>query len=161
MSTEVKYAIQDVYPDDFSWCYGCGRLNKEGHQFRTGWDGDKTITIYTPKAEHTAIPGFVYGGLLASLIDCHGTGSASLALHKKNGYMPEDKVEAPRFVTASLQVNFTKPTPQGQPLKAVGTIEEIHPRKYKIHIEVFSREICYASGEVVAVKMPESFGQSS
>ena len=62
---EVVKAIQDEYPDDFAWCYGCGRLNQDGYHFRTGWLGEKTITLYTPKAEHTAIPGFVYGGLLA------------------------------------------------------------------------------------------------
>ncbi|MCD5323243.1 MULTISPECIES: PaaI family thioesterase [Pontibacillus] len=161
MSSDVLHAIQDCYPDDFSWCYGCGRLNELGHQFRTGWNGDQTVTIYTPKAEHTAIPGFVYGGLIASLIDCHGTGSASLALHRKNGHEPGDGEEAPRFVTASLQVNFQKPTPQGQPLKAMGTIEEIHPKKFAIHVEVFSGDVCCATGKVVAAKMPESFGQST
>lgn len=55
-------AIQDDYPDDIAWCYGCGRLNKSGHHFRTSWQGEKTVTIYTPQPEHMAIPGFVYGG---------------------------------------------------------------------------------------------------
>lgn len=61
MSQKIEYAIQDRYPEDFSWCYGCGRLNKDGHQFRTGWDGDQTATYYQPESAHTAIPGFVYG----------------------------------------------------------------------------------------------------
>src|SRR5690554_1549148 len=127
---KVIHAIQDEYPDDFAWCYGCGRLNKEGHHFRTGWNGDtdETITIYEPKKEHTAIPGFVYGGLLASLIDCHGTGSASLALHRKNGFKPGQGEAPPRFVTASLHVDFLKPTPQQVPLIAIGNVEEIHPK---------------------------------
>lgn len=159
MREQVKHAIQDVYPDDFSWCYGCGRLNEDGHHFRTGWDGDKTITIYTPKPEHTAIPGFVYGGLIASLIDCHGTGSASLALHWKNGHEPSDGVEPPRFVTASLQVNFTKPTPKNVPLKAIGTVEEVHPKKFKVHTEVYAGDECCAMAEVVAAVMPDTFGQ--
>lgn len=67
MTEQIKHAIQDDYPDDVAHCYGCGRLNKDGHHFRTGWDGDQTVTIYTPKPVHTAIPGFVYGGLMASL----------------------------------------------------------------------------------------------
>lgn len=54
--------------------------------FRTGWKGDQSITVYQPKPKHTAIPGFVYGGLIASLVDCHGTGSAALFLHRKNGH---------------------------------------------------------------------------
>ncbi|WP_174615088.1 PaaI family thioesterase [Virgibacillus ihumii] len=157
--TEKVHAIQDEYADDFAHCYGCGRLNEEGYHLRTGWDGDQTVTVYTPRPEHTAIPGFVYGGLIASLIDCHGTGSASLALHRKNGYEPGDGVEPPRFVTASLEVKFVKPTPKDVPLKAIGTVEEVHPKKFKIHTQVFAGDACCAKGEVVAAVMPATFGE--
>ncbi|MGY0694411.1 PaaI family thioesterase [Virgibacillus sp. FSP13] len=157
MTDSVKKAVQDEYPEDFSWCYGCGRLNDDGYHFRTGWDGENTVTIYTPRPEHTALPGFVYGGLIASIIDCHGTGSASLALHRKNGHEPGDGVEPPRFVTGSLHVDFIKPTPHDTPLKAVGTIEEVHPKKWKVHTEVFANGKVCAKGEVVAVVMPSTF----
>jgi acyl-coenzyme A thioesterase PaaI-like protein len=159
MEEQVKHAIQDEYPEEFAWCYGCGRLNEHGYHFRTGWQGEKTVTIYTPHPEHIAIPGFVYGGLIASLIDCHGTGSAALALHRKNGHEPGDGEVPPRFVTASLNVEFLKPTPHGVPLKAIGTVEEIHPKKWKVKTEVFADgELC-ARGEVVAVVMPKTFLQ--
>ncbi|KRD84173.1 thioesterase [Bacillus sp. Root147] len=154
---KVVKAIQDAYPDDFAWCYGCGRLNQNGYHFRTGWLGEKTITLYTPTPEHTAIPGFVYGGLLASLIDCHGTGSASLALYRKNGYEIGDSAEPSRFVTGSLHVDFKKPTPQGEVLKAIGTVEEIHPKKWRVKTEVYASDIIVATGEVVAVVMPSTF----
>lgn len=156
---KVSKAIQDNYPDDFAWCYGCGRLNESGHHFRTGWQGENTITIYNPLPEHTAIPGFVYGGLIASLIDCHGTGSASLALHHKNGHEVGDGTDAPRFVTASLKVEFLKPTPHGVPLKAIGKVEEIHPKKWKVDTEVFANDVLCARGELVAVVMPSTFAQ--
>lgn len=150
-------AIQDEYADEFAWCYGCGRLNEAGHHFRTFWQGEKTRTEYQPKDEHKAIPGFVYGGVLASLVDCHGTGSAALALHRKNGHEPGDGAEPPRFVTASLHLDFMKPTPQGVPLTAIGTVEEVHPKKWKVHAEVFAGEECVVKGEVVAVVMPKTF----
>ncbi|SFA86211.1 MULTISPECIES: PaaI family thioesterase [unclassified Bacillus (in: firmicutes)] len=157
MEEQVIKAIQDEYPDDFAWCYGCGRMNEEGHHFRTGWLGDQTVTVYTPKAEHIALPGFVYGGIVASLIDCHGTGSAALALHRKNGHEPGDGAEPPRFVTASLKTEFLKPTAHGTPLKAIGTIEEIHPKKWKMDVEVFAEDTQCARGEVIAVVMPKTF----
>lgn len=157
MEDTIVNAVQDIYPDDFAWCYGCGRLNEDGHHFRTGWQGEQTLTVYTPRKEHTAIPGFVYGGLIASLIDCHGTGSAALALHRKNGHEVGDGAEPPRFVTASLKVDFVKPTPDGVPLKAVGTVTEIHPKKWKVDIEVFADDAVCARGEVVAVVMPSTF----
>lgn len=153
----ITEAIQDEYPEDFSWCYGCGRKNEQGYHFRTGWDGDQTLTIYTPREEHTALPGFVYGGLIASLIDCHGTGSASLALHRKNGHEPGDNVEPPRFVTGSLHIDFIKPTPKNGALQAVGTVEEVHPKKFNVHTQVFAEGKVCAKGKVVAVVMPTGF----
>lgn len=161
MNTEMDKAIQDEYPDDFAWCFGCGRLNKDGYHFRTGWDGEQTVTYYHPEEKHIAIPGFVYGGLIASLIDCHGTGSCALALHRKNGHEPGDGAEVPRFVTASLQVNYRKPTPQHVELKAVGTVEEIHPKKFKVDVQVFAGDELCATGEVVGVVMPASFTAKS
>lgn len=134
-------------------------MNDKGHQLRTEWDGDETVTVFSPEPEHMAIPGFVYGGTVASLIDCHGTGSASLALHRKNGHEPGDGAEVPRFVTGSLHVDYLKPTPMGVPLKAVGKVEEIHPKKWKVMTEVFAGEELCVRGEVVAVKMPETFSK--
>lgn len=157
LSQTVVHAIQDEYGKEFAWCYGCGRLNEHGLHLRTGWNGEETITFYEPRKEHTAIPGFVYGGLLASLVDCHGTGSASLALHRKNGHEPGSGEEPPRFVTGSLHVDYLKPTPQGKTLKAIGKVEEIHPKKFKVNVEVFAGEVKVANGEVVAVLMPSTF----
>lgn len=157
MEEKVLKAVQDNYPDDFAWCYGCGRLNEHGHHFRTGWQGDSTVTFYTPEPQHTAVPGFVYGGVIASLIDCHGTGSAALALHRKNGHEVASGSEPPRFVTASLNVDFLKPTPHGVELRAVGIVHEIHPKKFRVETEVFAGETLCARGEVIAVVMPSTF----
>jgi len=157
----LQSAIQDVYPDDFAWCYGCGRLNEDGFHFRTFWneEGEGTVTYFEPSDQYMALPGFVYGGLLASFVDCHGTGSAALFLHRKNGHEPGDGAEPPRFVTASLHVDYLKPTSQGVELKAFGSVEEIHPKKYKVHVKVYAGEEHVANGEVIAVVMPSSFGK--
>ncbi|MEO8599891.1 MAG: PaaI family thioesterase, partial [bacterium] len=58
-------AFQDYYPENLAHCYGCGRLNTHGHQIKTNWDGDETVTRFTPEPYHTAVPGFTYGGLIA------------------------------------------------------------------------------------------------
>ncbi|HEM61758.1 MAG TPA: PaaI family thioesterase, partial [Chloroflexi bacterium] len=75
-------AFQDYYPDDLSHCYGCGRLNEYGHQIKSYWDGEETVCTFLPEPYHTAIPGFVYGGLIASLIDCHSTATAAAAKYR-------------------------------------------------------------------------------
>ncbi len=151
----TEKAIQDFYPDDLSHCYGCGRLNPHGHQLKTRWDGDETVSRFTPRAEHTAIPGYVYGGLIASLIDCHGTGTAAAAAYREAGRDPGTE-PAFRFVTASLNVRYLRPTPLGPVLEVRGRVEEIKGRKVVVSATVSADgEIC-ATGEVVAVQMPEN-----
>ena len=148
--------IQDNYPDDVAHCYGCGRLNEHGHQIKSFWDGDETISHFTPKEYHTAIPGFVYGGLIASLIDCHGTGTAALAAYRAEN-REHDSMPALRFVTASLQVDYLKPTPLGVELELRGKILEIKGKKVITEITVSANGEITARGKVVAVQMPESF----
>ena len=147
--------IQDYYPDDVAHCYGCGRLNAHGHQIKSYWDGNETISHFTPKEYHTAIPGYVYGGLIASLIDCHGTGSAALAAYRAENREP-DTLPAFRFVTASLQVDYLKPTPLGVELELRGKIIEVKGRKVITEITVSANGEVTARGRVIAVQMPEN-----
>lgn len=148
-------AIQDYYPDDVAHCYGCGKLNEHGHQIKTFWDGDETVTRFTPKEYHTAIPGYVYGGLIASLIDCHGTGTGALAAYKAEG-REFDTMPPIRFVTASLQVDYLKPTQLGPELELRGKIIEQKERKVISEITVLADGVVTAKGKVVAVQMPEN-----
>ena len=83
-SMEAK-AFQDTYPENVAHCYGCGRLNEHGLQIKSYWDGEETICHFRPRPYHTAVPGYVYGGLIASLIDCHGTGTAAAAAGRAEG----------------------------------------------------------------------------
>ena len=149
-----KY-VQDFYPEDFAQCYGCGRLNEFGHQIKTYWEGDETVTKFTPKPYHTALPGYVYGGLLASLIDCHGTGTAALAAFK-NENRDVDTLPPFRFVTASLQVDYLKPTPIGVELEIRGKVVEIKGRKVVSEISLFANGIETVRGKVIAVQVPEN-----
>ncbi|MGC9271210.1 PaaI family thioesterase [Acidiphilium sp.] len=150
-------AFQEFYPEELSHCYGCGCHNAHGHQIKTYWDGDDTVTRFTPEAFHTAVPGFVYGGLLASLIDCHSTGTAAAAAYRAEG-RPMDSLPARRFVTASLQVSYLKPSPLGPEIEIRGHIREIKGRKVIVDSSVTINGVETARGEVVAVQMPDHFG---
>lgn len=149
-------AVQDNYPDDVAHCYGCGRLNKHGHQIKSYWDGDETVSKFIPKEYHTAIPGFVYGGLIASLIDCHGTGSAALAAYR-NENRAIDTLPALRFVTASLQVDYLKPTPLGPEIELRGKIIEVKGKKVITEISLIADGVVTAKGKVIAVQISENF----
>jgi acyl-coenzyme A thioesterase PaaI-like protein len=80
-----RAAIQDFYPDDFAHCHGCGRLNNDGLHVKSRWEGDDMVARYTPRPDQIAMPGYVYGGLIASLIDCHAMATASAAVERAAG----------------------------------------------------------------------------
>ena len=147
--------VQDYYPEELSYCYGCGRLNERGYHIKSYWDGDETLARFTPREYHIAVPGYVYGGLIAWLIDCPGTGSAALASYRSEGRDPGSQPPL-RFVTASLQVDYLKPTPLGIELELRGNIIEITGRKVISEIRVLADGAITARGRIVAVRMPDS-----
>jgi acyl-coenzyme A thioesterase PaaI-like protein len=160
MAISEPRAVQDFYPDDFAHCYGCGRLNERGLHVRTMWDGDTTVARFTPRPEQVALPGYVYGGLIASLIDCHAIGTAAAAVERTHGRAIGD-APSPRFVTASLKVDFLRPTPHGSELELRARATEIGPRKVTVDVELSTGGVTTARGTVIAVRMPESMRSAS
>lgn len=149
-------SFQDHYPDDWAHCYGCGRLNERGLHVRSYWQGDEAVCTFMPRPEHTAIPGFVYGGLIASLIDCHATGTASALAYRAEGRELGSEPRL-RFVTASLHVDFLKPTPMGVTLTLRADGKEVKGRKVVVAVRLFAGDVETANGEVVCVQVPASF----
>jgi acyl-coenzyme A thioesterase PaaI-like protein len=153
-------AFQDYYPDQLSHCYGCGRLNEHGLKIKSYWDGQDAVAVLEPKPYHIGIPGYVYGGLIASLIDCHCIGTASAAVLRAEGRDIETSLPL-RFVTASLHVDYFRPTPIGVALEVRAKVKQIEGRKVIVAATVSAKgEVC-ARGEVVAVQMPERMKPSS
>lgn len=152
-------AFQDYYMDEVSHCYGCGRLNEHGLQIKSYWDGEESIANFSPRPYHTASPGYVYGGLIASLIDCHSTGTAAAVAYRAEGRSMGTK-PAFRYVTA-LRVEYLKPTPLGVPLEVRGTVKESKGRKVVVETTVIAVRKACALGEVVAVQMPEQMKSQS
>ena len=150
----MQIAFQDFYPDHMSHCYGCGRLNEHGHQIKSFWEGDESVCYFDPKPYHTSIPGYVYGGLLASLIDCHGTGTAAAATYREED-RDMDTEPALRFLTGSLHVDYLKPTPLGVTLEVRGKVKEVKGRKVVIEEWIVANGVTTVRGEVVAVQVPE------
>ena len=150
----TEKAFQDYYPESLSYCYGCGRLNESGLHVKSYWDGEEAVCMFMPKSYHIAVPGYVYGGLIASLIDCHCTGTAAAAAYRAEGRTMD--TEPPiRFLTASLHIDYIHPTPLGGPLEIRASVKEIKDRKIVISARLIAeREVC-VRGEVVAVRVPE------
>ena len=149
-------AFQDFYPENVAHCYGCGRLNELGLRIRTRWEGEESVTRFRPRPEHMAVPGYVYGGLIASLVDCHGTCTAAAAMYRQDG-RAMDSEPAYRFVTASLQVDYLRPTPIDCELEIRGRVLEIRGRRVTVEATVLANGVLTARGRIVTVQMPDSF----
>lgn len=147
-------AVQDAYPDDYSHCFGCGRLNHAGHQLKTRLEGDETVSRFVPLPEHMALPGYVYGGLLASLLDCHGMATAAAAAIRHEGHEVGD-IPSPRYVTAALHVDYLKPTPLGGELEIRARVEEFTARKVRVQAWVVAGGKRTVQASIVAVPLPD------
>ena len=145
--------FQDYYPDVLAHCYGCGKLNEHGHQIKSYWEGEESVCHFVPKPHHIAVPGYVYGGLLASLIDCHGTGTAAAGAYRAEG-RAMDTEPALRFLTASLHVDYLKPTPLGVELEIRGKVKEVKGRKVVVEEWILANGVITVRGEMVAVQVP-------
>jgi len=147
-------ALQDHYPEDFAHCYGCGYLNEHGLQIKSRWEGTEVVCRFRPKPYQTAFTQYVYGGLIASLLDCHSMGTASAEWMRANG-VELGEVPAERFVTASLRVDYLKPTPIDAELEIRAHATEVGERKVIVAAELHAGGELTARSTVVAVRMPE------
>ncbi len=153
--TTNNEAFQDYYPDDYSHCYGCGRLNEHGHQIKSYWDGNESICHFLPKEYHTGgKKDILYGGLVASLMDCHGAGTAAAAKVKDQG-IEIKKGEMPRFVTASLKVDYLAPTPVNTELELRGKIKDISGRKVIVKVTLIAEQKVRAIGKLLFIQLKE------
>ena len=150
-------AIQDYYNADIAICAGCGRNNPQSLGVRTFWDGTEGVCRFTPAAHHTAFPGVVYGGLLASLIDCHSIGTAVAAMYDAERRAPDTTPEI-TCVTASLQVDYLRPTPTGETLELRAHIEELGARKAIVRCSLRAGDVETVRGRMVAVRVPSRKG---
>jgi acyl-coenzyme A thioesterase PaaI-like protein len=151
-------AIQDLYPDDFAHCFGCGKKNPNGHQLKSFVEGDDVVAHFTPAPHYIAVPGFVYGGLLASLADCHAMATAAAAAELAAGRRIGDS-PAPRFVTAALRVDYLKPTPLGSELEIRGHVTERSEKKAVVKVTISAEDTVTVMAEVVAVRIPASMAR--
>lgn len=147
-------AIQDCYLSQYAHCYGCGHGNPAGHQLKSYLREGITEAHFTPGMQYSGgVPGHVYGGMIASLLDCHGTASAAAFAVRERGAEIEEQSEPPRFVTASLKVEFKNPTPQGVELLMRGELQSVEGRKVRVVLSLHAGDVVCATGEMLAIEL--------
>jgi uncharacterized protein (TIGR00369 family) len=122
---EKLHTITNV-PDQT--CFGCGSSNPIGLQMQFQTDDEKIYSFVTVPASMAGWDTTVHGGILSTILD-EMMGWSVIYLLGKIG------------VTKSMVVEFFKPVPAGQPLTAVGFIQEVvSDRQILVAGEIYTQQ---------------------
>ena len=145
-------AIQDVCADGgITQCFCCGRDNPLGLKIKTYWDGNEGVCRFRPQSHHTGPPGLFYGGLIASLFDCHSMGTAMAAAYQAENRDPASRPSI-LFLTANLNVDYLRPTPIDAELILRARVDELTPRKTVVACSLFADGVECARAKVTGVR---------
>jgi acyl-coenzyme A thioesterase PaaI-like protein len=134
-------------------CFGCGTLNARGLHIKSRWVGDDFVCVWQPPPEHIAFPGCVYGGTIASIVDCHAIW-ASLSVHcRQDGHDLGSGPPPFAVVTGSLRVSYLQPARVAQPLELRARVVEHGERKSVVTCSVRQGSVECAIAEVVTVRV--------
>jgi acyl-coenzyme A thioesterase PaaI-like protein len=152
-------AFQDAMRDNF--CWGCGADNHDGLQLKSEWDGEGTIARWRPSPQHAAGPRhFLNGGVIATLLDCHGVCTAIAAAHRAEG-RPIGSDPEIWHATTSMDIRYLRPTPIDALVVVRGTIGAVgeHGTTVECVLEAAGKERARAS--VTSVRVPDSWRHGS
>ncbi len=142
-SVQLEYAPNSI-------CFGCGPANADGLRIESHRIDNGLVMEYLPNDSHQAFPGMINGGIIGTLLDCHGNWTAAVGLMDKNRLS-----EPPCTVTASYSVILRRPTPLGERLIVTSQITEIEGNKVKVELLLEANGKICASGEGLFVAVKE------
>lgn len=151
-------ANEDPTPVQASWpdlpCFGCGPANEEGLQLESYQQPDDRALAVTvePPERFRVMPGIVYGGYLASVIDCNSMWTAMTYASPPDARPPESR-PAEAYVTAQLGVEYHELSPMGVPLHVTSWVDGDIGRSVDIKTEVVANGTVTVTGDVTAVRM--------
>jgi acyl-coenzyme A thioesterase PaaI-like protein len=152
-----KLAFQDQIPDNF--CYGCGPDNPQGLHLKSYWDGDQSVATFHPQLIHAAGPRHVLnGGIIATIIDCHCICTAIADAYRREG-LEIGAEPLIWYVTASLQVDYLRPTPINQPVTMLARIVDAGPKKTSLSCVLLAGKEECARAQVLAVRVSSAWRQ--
>jgi acyl-coenzyme A thioesterase PaaI-like protein len=138
-------------------CFGCGPANRDGLRIRSFEGDDDTIVAdWTARPEHEAFDGFVNGGILGTLVDCHSNWAAIAHLMRRHGGTDTPAGDtlagdAPSTVTAELSIRYLHPTPSDRPVRLVAHVVASSERSVTVETSVESDGRATAVGRAVFV----------
>ena len=143
IGVQRKYAPNSI-------CFGCGPSNENGLKIDSFRIEGGLRTEFKTSLEHQAFPGIINGGIIGTLLDCHGNWTAAIALMDQAG-----DSEPPCTVTANYSIKLRRPTPFGHEIQVTGEVIELDDDRAKVKMELISNGNICAIGEGLFVAVKE------
>ena len=143
LSVQEKYAPNSI-------CFGCGPANKKGLQIKSFRTQNGLEMVFETRSEHQAFPGMINGGIIGTLLDCHGNWAATIALMDQSG----DDIP-PCTVTASFSMKLRRPTPIDTKLEITANISQIIGDRVDVNMTLIANGKVCATGEGLFVAVKE------
>lgn len=132
MAIPDQLSIQErLYPQ--LTCFCCGHANSKGLHLRSYQDGDTVAGTFTPWPEHDNGAGFLNGGIIAAILDCHSF-AAVMVEAERNGWASDGP--ALPFVTAGMDLRYLRPTPLTEPVGLWARVRQGSEREVVAEAEV-------------------------
>jgi acyl-coenzyme A thioesterase PaaI-like protein len=148
----MSTAFQDLMEHNF--CFGCGAKNFNGLQIKSYWDGEESVCTFQPQRHHMAGPRHILnGGIIGVIIDCHCICTAIADAYKRD---QREIGSTPMiwYATASMKVDYLRPTPINQPVQLRARVAEVADKKSTINCSLTSSDKECARAEVLAIRVP-------
>jgi acyl-coenzyme A thioesterase PaaI-like protein len=127
---------ESLYPD--LTCFGCGHANPDGFHLRSYRDGDITVATFTPEPMHDNGFGFLNGGIITTILDCH-TAAVVMWEADRRGWKADEGAPVP-FITAGFDVRFLRPTPLGPPVLLRAEPEAVSEKEIVVSAELVAED---------------------
>jgi acyl-coenzyme A thioesterase PaaI-like protein len=131
-SDDIMSIQESLYPE--LRCFGCGHANPKGFHLRSFREGEVTVAEFIPWPEHDNGFGFLNGGIITTVLDCH-TAAVVMWEADQRGWTADEGALVP-FITAGFDVRFLRPTPLGPPVSLTAHAVEISEKTIVVDAEL-------------------------
>ncbi len=141
-------SLQETYAPN-GVCFGCGPANSRGLHIRSFIADGVVVVDWKPEPYHEAFEGYVNGGIIGVLFDCHSNWAATYSLMKRRGL-----ATPPGTVTAEYRVTHLSPTPSNITLHFVSKVVDLSDNKAVVEttLEAAGKVTAKFKGTFVAVR---------
>lgn len=115
-------------------CFGCGQANPKGLRLRSYPAGDSVVATFTPWPEHDSGLGYLNGGIIATVLDCHSAAVVMLEADR-HGWAAIGGAALP-YVTSGLDVRYLRPSPLSDSVELRGGLISVHEAEITAEVEL-------------------------